>query len=241
VITRPDYPPFVRETLQAICAAHPNVGVFDLAANERLENVTTLWLSRRPDASDWDGVTREEADDFAALLRSNYQMQPPEPPDQLLFVSRGRTRIGALSNEADVLTALMDFGFEFFAPHSDDLQGQIAAFQSARVIVAAHGEALSNLIFCQPGTLVIELFPSNLVRSAYCWLALRLGLRYRAVMGFQADAMQAFFVKTHALIAELEAELGPLPVEEDEEEEEDRGQAENELWNAAWNRGADKN
>ncbi len=225
IVTRPDFPPFVRDTLQAICAAHPGVEILDLAINERLENVRVLWLSRTPDASDWDGLTREEADALAAILRAYYQLPPPAEPDQLLFVSRGRAIMGALSNEAEVFTTLMDFGFEFYAPRADDLKSQIEAFQSARVIVAAHGEGLANLIFCQPGTLVIELFPSDRVRSVYCWLALRLGLRYRAVMGFQADAMQAFFVKLHELIPQLEAELGPLPEDEEESDEDDESEA----------------
>ncbi len=221
IVTRPDFPAFVEETLQALCAAHPGVEVFELASNERLENVRALWLSRTPDANDWDGVTRAEADALADMLRAHYQLPPPAPPDQLLFVSRGRAKLGALSNEAEVLAALMDYGFEFFSPHADDLKEQIALFQSARIIVAPHGDALANLVFCQPGTLVIELFPSNLVRSTYCWLALRLGLRYRAVMGFQGDEMKAFFVKTREVMATVAEELGPLPEEEDDEDEEE--------------------
>ena len=123
----------------------------------------------------------------------------------------------------------MEHGFEFFAPRENDLKEQIEAFQSARVIVAPHGEALANLVFCQPGTLVIELFPSNLVRARYCWLAQRLGLRYAAAMGYQADAMEAFTVKKREVVAAVEAELGPLPEDEAEEEdfeEEDPGEGE---------------
>jgi len=221
IITRPDFPAFIGETLAALCAAYPSLDITELRGDERLENVTALWLSRTPDASDWDGATRAEADELGAILRAYYKLPPPPPPEQLLFVSRGRSKLGALLNEAEVLTSLMDYGFEFFSPRSDDLKEQIEAFQSARVIVAPHGEALANLVFCQPGTLVIELFPSNLVRSVYCWLALRLGLRYCAAMGYQADAMQAFVVKKREVIAAVEAELGPLPEEEEEEEEEE--------------------
>jgi capsular polysaccharide biosynthesis protein len=145
-----------------------------------------------------------------------------------LFVSRGVAKQGALVNEAGVVAALLDYDFEFLTPRAEDHKTLIEAFGAARIVVAAHGEALTNLLFCQPGTLVIELFASNQIKSDYCWLALRLGLRYRAVKGFQGDAMQAFSVKVHEVMAQVAAELGPLPDdddEEDEDEDEDEAQA----------------
>jgi len=46
------------------------------------------------------------------------------------------------------------------------------------------------------------------------------------VKGFQGDAMQAFSVKVHEVMAQVEAELGPLPDDDDDDEEdEDEAQA----------------
>ncbi len=226
IVTRPDFPAFVMETLRAICRAYPGVEILELLATERLENVTALWLSRTPEANDWAPVTREEADALGALLRAHHKIPPAAEAEGLLFVSRGDAKLGALVNEAEVLAELMDYDFDFLAPRPEDHKATIEAFQSARILVAAHGEALTNLLFCRPGTLVIELFASNQIKSDYCWLAMRLGLRYRAVRGFQGDAMQAFSVKVHEVMAQVAAELGPLAEEEDEEEETGEGAAE---------------
>ncbi len=224
IVTRSDFPPFVMETLTAICAAHGRVEILELAANERLVDARVLWLSREADACDWTPVTRAEADGIGALLGV-----PDQPPvaDQLLFVSRGATRLRSLKNEGEVVAALMDYGFDFFVPRSNELKSQIDAFRSARIIVAVHGDALTNLLFCKPGTLVIEMFPLNHIKSDYCWLALQLGLRYRSALGFLGDDWQAFSVKKRDVIAAVEAELGPLAEEEEEEEEdeEDEGGA----------------
>ncbi len=219
IVTRPDAPPFVSETLQAICAAWGFVEILELAANERLEDARVLWLSREPEARDWTPVTRPEADELDALLGAWRHLPAPGEPDQLLFVSRGSARLRRLNHEGEIVAALMAYGFDFFVPKANDHKSQIAAFRSARVIVAVHGEALTNLLFCRPGTLVIELFPLNYIKSDYCWLALRLGLRYRPVLGFLGDDWQAFSVKMRDVVAAVEAELGPLPVEDKEEEE----------------------
>ena len=218
IVTRLDFPGFVMETLRAICAAFPDVEILELSGTERLENVTALWLSRTPDARDWAPVTREEADALAALLRAHYRLPPPGEAEGLLFVSRGDAKLGALANEAEVLAELMDYGFDFLAPRAEDHKSTIEGFQSARIVVAAHGEGLVNLLFCQPGALVIELFASDRIKSDYCWLALRLGLRYRMVRGFQGDALQAFPVKAHEVMAQVATELGPLEEDEDEDE-----------------------
>ena len=206
IVMRPDYPPFVHQTLQAICAAHENVRVFVLDKTERLVDAPAIWLSRYPDTREWTPVTRAEADDLRAILAAHHQLPASGEADRLLFASRGSARLRRLINEAELVAELKEFDFEFFVPRADDHRSQIEAFRSARIVVAVHGAALTNLLFCRPGTLVIELFASNHVKSTYCWLAMRLGLRYRPVIGFSGDYLQAFAVKPQEVVALVEAE-----------------------------------
>ena len=207
IITKSGFPPFIQQTLSAICSAYKNVTIFEIAKTQRLVDVSALWLSREPAAREWMPVTRDEADELGLLLGAHHQLPVATAPEQLLFVSRGNTRLRRLVNEAELMAALLDFDFEFFVPKSNDHGSQIEAFRSARIVVAVHGAALTNLLFCQPGALVIELFPSNHIKSTYCWLAMRLGLRYRAVIGFSGDYLQAFSIKIPLVIEEVEAEL----------------------------------
>jgi hypothetical protein len=207
IVTKAGFPPFIQQTLSAICSAYKNVTIFEIDKTERLIDVSALWLSREPCAREWMPVTRSEADELGRLLSEHHKLPVATAPEQLLFVSRGATPLRRLVNEAELMADLLDFDFEFFLPKSDDHASQIEAFRSARIVVAVHGAALTNLLFCQPGALVIELFPSNHIKSTYCWLAMRLGLRYRAVIGFSGDHLQAFSIKIPLVIAEVEAEL----------------------------------
>ena len=207
IVTRPDYPPFVQQTLEALCAVHDNVRIFVLEKTERLVDAPAIWLSRYPDTREWMPVTRAEADDLRAILVAHYHLPASDEADRLLFVSRGSVRLRRLINEAELVAGLMEFDFEYFVPKADDHRSQIEAFRSARIVVAVHGAALTNLLFCRPGTLVIELFASNHVKSTYCWLAMRLGLRYRPVIGSSGDYLQAFAVMPHEVVALVEAEI----------------------------------
>jgi capsular polysaccharide biosynthesis protein len=55
---------------------------------------------------------------------------------------------------------------------------QILLFQSAEFVIGAHGAGLSNLLFCEPGTKVIELMPSVEFRSYFWFISQKLDLVY---------------------------------------------------------------
>ncbi len=85
-----------------------------------------------------------------------------------IYISRSKARYRRVLNEADVVEVLEGFGFVSILPESMSLQEQIAYFYHAEVIVAAHGSGLTNTIFCQAGTKVIELMSPHYI-SHYYW------------------------------------------------------------------------
>jgi len=68
-----------------------------------------------------------------------------------------------------------------------DLGAQIDLFRHARLIVAAHGGALANMLFCPPGAAVLELSPACEFRAHFCQLAGKLDLMH-AVLPCQTVA-----------------------------------------------------
>jgi len=60
-------------------------------------------------------------------------------------------------NEDELFEAVAPFGFERVVPGELSVTDQIAAFSSARVIVAAHGAGLTNMIFTPPGAAIVEI------------------------------------------------------------------------------------
>ncbi|MFK7943264.1 MAG: hypothetical protein AB8B85_10180, partial [Paracoccaceae bacterium] len=71
-------------------------------------------------------------------------------------------------------------------------------------VVAVHGAGLTNLLFCRPGTRVIEIFPGNFVKSPYWWLCRQLGLVHIPVTGGPGDYDQHFEVDIAAVTQALE-------------------------------------
>ena len=60
---------------------------------------------------------------------------------------------------------------------------QASVFASSEVIVAPHGSGLTNLLFCRPGSKVIELFSHTYVNPCYWVLSNSVGLDYYCLLG----------------------------------------------------------
>ncbi|MGI8760120.1 MAG: glycosyltransferase family 61 protein [Jatrophihabitantaceae bacterium] len=113
-------------------------------------------------------------DIFAAQLTGERQ-------GRRLYLSRADTFRRLLANEAAVIAALAALGFESVTMAGRSVAEQARLFAQAEVVVAPHGGALTNLVFCQPGTKVVELFPPGYTPVCFWTIALAAGLVYRPV------------------------------------------------------------
>ena len=98
-----------------------------------------------------------------------------------LFVGRKGARHRRVENEAQVTSALCERGFKAVSPSTLSFVEQACQFRQAEVIVGVHGAALANLIFCKPGTMVLEIVPPNYAFPLYRNLCECLGLQYKAI------------------------------------------------------------
>ena len=77
-----------------------------------------------------------------------------------LFISRRDSARRSVRNEDEIFDALLAQGFERIVPGQMSVTEQIEAFSGARCIVAAHGAALTNMIFAPAGAAILELTSS---------------------------------------------------------------------------------
>ncbi len=115
------------------------------------------------------------------LKRSFLPDGPSDPPERRIFVSRdtGRAQGRGIENLAEVERAFMDLGFEIVFPETLDVMEQAALFAESAVVAGPHGAGLTNIVFCAPGTRVIEFYGAHL---APCYRAISAlsGLDYHA-------------------------------------------------------------
>jgi tetratricopeptide (TPR) repeat protein/capsular polysaccharide biosynthesis protein len=100
-----------------------------------------------------------------------------------LYISRQQTASRRLINEAAVVDLLTQFEFQPVTLETLSVTQQAAVLANAKVVVAPHGGGLTNLVFCQPGTKVIELFSPNYVYPCYWLVSNLVELEYYYLIG----------------------------------------------------------
>ena len=100
-----------------------------------------------------------------------------------LYIGRGKSKRRRIPEEGLIIVWLKTQGFEIIDCGEMSIKDQAAAFAHAELIVAPHGGALTNLIFCRPGTKVVELLSSNYPNPCYRNLCGVAKLPYIGIIG----------------------------------------------------------
>lgn len=100
-----------------------------------------------------------------------------------LYIGRGKSKRRKIPEEDRIIDWLKTQGFEIIDCGEMSVKDQAAAFAHAELIVAPHGGALTNLIFCRPGTKVVELLSSNYPNPCYRNLCGVAKLPYIGIIG----------------------------------------------------------
>jgi capsular polysaccharide biosynthesis protein len=116
-------------------------------------------------------------------LREKFiSFSPPEKPTRRLYISREDASSRHIANEEEVLALLTLLGFEKVVIGKRSVFEQSALFASADVIVGVHGAGLANIVFCTPGTRIIDVIPVNWYPLYYLELSACMALNYYYVI-----------------------------------------------------------
>jgi Glycosyltransferase 61 len=115
----------------------------------------------------------------AALLRERLLPFGGHGVGDRIYLKRKGRRI--CLNENEVVRFLATKGFTMVEDEPRTVAEQIGIFRNARIIIAPHGAALSNLLWCLPGSTVIECFADGYCPEYYENLASFSGLHYSCV------------------------------------------------------------
>ena len=125
-----------------------------------------------------------------AAVKSALAPDPSAAPTRRVFASRGASSLRRLANRQALEAAFAAEGFEVIDPGALSFEQQVRLFDAADVVVGEHGANLTNLVYCRPGALVLELLhPTEMGWGALCFLTLAetRALLHRSVIG---DALE---------------------------------------------------
>ncbi|GDZ95503.1 TPR domain protein [Planktothrix agardhii CCAP 1459/11A] len=131
--------------------------------------------------------TPKWACNFLKNLCLNYPENLELLPLERVYLSRSQASYRQVDNEAEVILFLQQFGFTVLSLETLSVRQQAYYMANTKVIISPHGAALTNLVFCSPGTQVIEFLMPNWTLSCYWELSNIVGCDYYCLFCEPAD------------------------------------------------------
>jgi Glycosyltransferase 61 len=172
---------FARETVELLGITSEDT----IVAGDEILNFNELYFSDTIYFGEIPAILRDAAD---YLKQRAFELDVPGSADRLVYISRPDATARPLMNNEELEAKLSSIGFDIVATGTLTLRDQIKLFAETRVVVGQHGAGLMNSIFCQPGALLIELFPEYMLQGHFWNAASLMGLRYGFLSGTSFDA-----------------------------------------------------
>jgi tetratricopeptide (TPR) repeat protein/capsular polysaccharide biosynthesis protein len=181
---------FQKETLAAL-----GIPIHKILESDRHPHVQArrLVVPSFPGHMDWvsEGTIQFLRNTFLPQKSDDNRNKSSKYPEKI-YISRATADYRRVLNQSAVIEALESVGVVSVTLESLSVREQAELFFHSKTIVAPHGSGLTNLVFCQPGTSVIELFSPNYVRTDYWIVSQRLGLQHYYIKGesFECEFVQ---------------------------------------------------
>jgi capsular polysaccharide biosynthesis protein len=98
-----------------------------------------------------------------------------------IYLKRSGKR--SITNELEIEDYLQEQGFETILCEQYTIAQQAVIFNNARIIVGPHGAAFSNVVFCKPGTKVLEFFSPRWINPCYWTICNHIKATYYYLVG----------------------------------------------------------
>lgn len=167
---------FQSETLTKLGLRHKAVSLEEFPHVKASRLLAPSLGGKAPDVPQW----------VCDFLQKNFLPAPEAgkiQKNRRIYVSRANAKRRFITNEAEVKSELESAGFVTVFLEHLSFGDQVNLFAQAEMVVGSHGSGFANLVFCSPGTKVVEIFPPNRVRFHFRNISRWVGLDYVALVG----------------------------------------------------------
>ena len=97
--------------------------------------------------------------ELCKTIKSAFIKRPTKESSRRIYLTRDHVKSGRrVINESQLKDLLISFGFQTIVPDNLTVANQAKLFSESKYIISPHGAALANIVFCEPGTRILELF-----------------------------------------------------------------------------------
>lgn len=97
--------------------------------------------------------------ELCQAIKSAFIKASTQEPFRRIYLTRDQVKSGRkVTNEIELRELLKTYKFQIIIPDRLSLADQAKLFNESKYIISPHGAALTNIVFCEPKTRILELF-----------------------------------------------------------------------------------
>jgi hypothetical protein len=101
-----------------------------------------------------------------------------QEPGKYIYISRTNCRNRNVLNEDELIPVLKDIGISVYNLNNLTFIDTIRLFKSAELVTGVHGAGLAWSIFCEPKTILVEIYKNKALKNHYYHLCKELDIEY---------------------------------------------------------------
>ena len=105
-------------------------------------------------------------------------LKPRKTAQNRIYISRSGRR--HILNEEALITLLKKYDFQIIDDKPRSIAEQVEIYKNASFIMGPHGASFTNIIWCEPGTHLFELFSQNYVVDHFLYVSQVMNMTYSA-------------------------------------------------------------
>ena len=98
-----------------------------------------------------------------------------------IYITRDRKYKRSILNEKELIHILEAKGYLIYNLEHISFSQQVEIFRNSNVIISAHGSGLTNIVFCEPCTTILEIYGPGCGERCFARISNHLMLNYRAL------------------------------------------------------------
>jgi len=159
---------YIRETLNLL---NINYSIYDYEVPYKIDNL--LISSHITDSGNY---SNSNITLLSSLLKSSIEITTHT---NRIWISRNKSKHRKIANEDSLIPMLKQYGFQIIYPEDISFIEQLSLYRNAEIIGGLHGGALTNILFMNEGTKLIEIrrYGDNM-NNCYFSLASELKIDY---------------------------------------------------------------
>ncbi|MCG0998823.1 glycosyltransferase family 61 protein [Acetobacter persici] len=185
---------FSKDYFDMLFSKNQNISIIEISESEYIHANEVYYAPELLGFTTPQPCLIAERSDFKNAILSHSGVEMQKNPTDIIYISRRDTAARKICNENELIFALEKLGVKIVQLTGLSVKEQISMFANAALVIGAHGAGISNSLFMQKTSTMLELIQASYQNVGPMRLAQSSGAQYVSMLFFQDGEGDSWYV-----------------------------------------------